>query len=71
MSNIFYYSNYSNLVSKIGANPRFQDEAIRSSDIVVVAIHKDFYPDLPKKLLAGKILIDVSNRSTVQRKSVL
>lgn len=59
------------LVEKVGANPRFQDEAIRSSNVVIVAVPKHFYEDLPTKLLAGKTVVDVSNRNTVQRKTIL
>ncbi len=43
-------------------------EAIAASDLVVVAIPKDFYTGLPANLLAGKTVVDVSNRSTVHRK---
>ncbi len=46
------------------------DEAIRSSmsNIVVLAVPKDFYERQPLDLLEGKVVIDCSNRSTVYRK---
>ncbi len=56
---------------KLGAQPRFHDEAIRGSDLVIIAIPRDFYLDLPLELLRGKIVVDVSNRTSVDRKSVL
>lgn len=64
-------SFFRELVTKIGANPRFHDEAIRSSDIVIVAVPKDFYVDLPLDLFEGKVVVDVSNRNSVARKSTL
>ena len=67
----FSFLIFRELVTKIGAHPRFHDEAIRSSDLVIVAIPKDFYRDLPLDLLAGKIVVDVSNRNSTARKSQL
>ena len=42
---------------------------ISAADVVIVAIPFDFYSSLPEDLLAGKIVVDVSNRSTVKRTS--
>ena len=44
---------------------------VSSADIVIVAIPFDFYSSLPSALLAGKIVVDVSNRATVKRNSEL
>jgi predicted dinucleotide-binding enzyme len=46
------------------------DEAVRlsNSNIIVLAVPNDFYDRQPFELFDGKILIDVSNRSTVYRK---
>jgi len=44
-------------------------EAACIPDIIVIAIPQPFYHSLPSELLKGKILIDVSNRSTVKRQS--
>ena len=37
------------------------------ADIVIVAIPFEFYSSLPVNLLAGKTVVDVSNRSTIKR----
>jgi len=42
-------------------------DSLASASIVVVAVPRDFYHTLPAHLLAGKILVDVSNRSTTRR----
>jgi len=44
---------------------------VSAADIVIVAIPFDFYSSLPSGLLAGKIVVDVSNRATVKRTSDL
>ena len=44
------------------------EEAIKSSDIIVMAIPKDFYKEQPLHLLEGKTVIDCSNRSSVKSK---
>lgn len=62
---------FSTLVTKVGAHPVSQDEAIDASDIIVIAVPRDFYEDLPVKKLSGKVLVDVSNRNTVARKTAL
>ena len=47
------------------------EEAIKSSDIIVMAIPKDFYKEQPLHLLEGKTVIDCSNRSSVKSKENL
>ena len=44
---------------------------VSRADIVIVAIPFEFYPSLPVSLLAGKTVVDVSNRSTSKRTSEL
>jgi len=39
------------------------------ADLVVVAVPKEFYTNLPLHLLKGKVVVDVSNRSTVKAKT--
>jgi predicted dinucleotide-binding enzyme len=58
------------LVTKVGAHIMKVDEAVRlsNSNIIVLAVPNDFYDRQPFELFDGKILIDVSNRSTVYRK---
>jgi hypothetical protein len=41
--------------------------SLQAATVVVVAVPREFYHTLPAHLLADKILIDVSNRSTVRR----
>ena len=60
-----------NLVSQTGAQSRLQEEAIDAADVVVIAVPKDFYTSLPLKRLAGKIIVDVSNRSTIHNKMTM
>ena len=57
-----------NLVEKFGASIVKIDEALQHSNLVVLAIPKDFYIKLDYHLFEGKIVIDVSNRLSVQRK---
>jgi predicted dinucleotide-binding enzyme len=64
-------SIFRQLVSKTGALSRYQAEAISSSNIIVIAVPKDFYTSLPADALAGKIVVDVSNRSTSHRKMTM
>jgi len=40
---------------------------VGSADVVIVAIPFDFYNTLPAGLLAGKVVVDVSNRNSVKR----
>lgn len=42
-------------------------EAACRAEIIIVAVPRGFYHTLPAPLLANKILVDVSNRSTVRR----
>ena len=44
------------------------DEALKHSNLVVLAIPKEFYVKLDSHLFESKTVIDVSNRSSVQRK---
>ena len=44
---------------------------VSRADIVIVAIPFKFYPSLPVSLLAGKVVVDVSNRSSSKRTSEL
>merc|ERR1711884_81167 len=56
------------LVEKIGAKLVTTEEAIRSSNIIVMAVPKNFYERQPLHLLEGKTVVDVSNRNSVYRK---
>ena len=56
------------LVDKIGAKLATTEEAIKSSNIIVMAVPKNFYERQPLHLLEGKTVIDVSNRNSVYRK---
>ena len=47
------------------------EEAIKCSDIIVMAIPKDFYKEQPLHLLEGKTVIDCSNRSSIKSKENL
>lgn len=58
-------------MSQTGAQLRLQEEAIDAADVVVIAVSKDFYTSLPLKRLAGKIVVDVSNRSTIHNKMTM
>ena len=62
------YLFYRTLVEKICAKIMKTEDAIASSHIIVMAIPKDYYKDQPMELLQGKIVVDVSNRTTVHRK---
>ena len=55
-------------MEKVGAKLISTEEAIKSSRIIILAVPKDFYERQPLHLLENKIIIDVSNRSTVYRK---
>jgi len=44
---------------------------LSAADIVIVAIPFKFYSSLPAGLLSGKVVVDVSNRATVNRTSEL
>jgi len=44
---------------------------VSRADIVIVAIPFEFYPSLPVSLLAGKVVVDVSNRSSSKRTTEL
>ena len=65
------HANSRALVSQTGAQSCLQEEAIDAADIVVIAVAKDFYTSLPLKRLAGKIVVDVSNRSTIHNKMTM
>jgi len=43
--------------------------SVAHADLVIVAVPRDFYHTLPIRLLAGKVVVDVSNRSSVRRTS--
>jgi len=53
------------LIEATGARMTSQVEAIASSQLVVVAVARDFYDTLPLHALQNKVLIDVSNGSDV------
>ena len=55
-------------MERIGAKLMSTKEAINASQVIVMAIPKDFYTNLDLHLLEGKTVIDVSNRSTTYRK---
>ena len=40
---------------------------VSSAEVILVAIPPTFYSSLPLELLAGKIVVDVSNRNKVRR----
>merc|ERR1711971_208669 len=58
------------LVLKTGAKLTSVEEAIRvsQSNIVILAVPKDFYEKQPIHLLEGKVVIDVSNRNSIYAK---
>ena len=58
------------LVLKTGAKLTSVEEAIRASqsNIVILAVPKDFYEKQPIHLLEGKVVIDVSNRNSIYAK---
>jgi predicted dinucleotide-binding enzyme len=37
------------------------------ADLVIVAVPKDFYSSIPTNLLKGKVVVDVSNRTSAKR----
>ena len=55
---------------KTGAKLTSVEEAIRvsQSNIVILAVPKDFYEKQPIHLLEGKVVIDVSNRNSIYAK---
>ena len=55
-------------MERIGAKLMSTKEAINVSQVIVMAIPKDFYASQDLHLLEGKTVIDVSNRSTTYRK---
>lgn len=55
------------MVKKTGAILLHQDEALAASYMVVVAVGRDHYDNLPTARLRGKILIDVANNTEVRR----
>jgi predicted dinucleotide-binding enzyme len=64
-----YFVNFSReFIESVGAHLTTVEDAVVGSDLVVVAIPKDFYVSLPVDLLSGKVVIDVSNRNSVHRK---
>lgn len=58
------------LVEKIGAKLTSVEDAVKesNSNIVILAVPKDFYDKQPLHLLEGKYVVDVSNRSSMYRK---
>ncbi|XP_076049953.1 metalloreductase STEAP4-like [Oratosquilla oratoria] len=52
------------LSSKPGTRLVSQDQAMRESEVILVAVGKDHYAKLPSHLLRGKVLIDVANNTT-------
>lgn len=44
-------------------------DSVAKADLVIVCIPKDFYASLPGPLMAGKVVVDVSNRSTSSKDS--
>ncbi|KAF2366324.1 Pyrroline-5-carboxylate reductase catalytic N-terminal [Trinorchestia longiramus] len=55
------------LVKQTGAILLHQDEALAASNMVVVAVGRDYYDDLPLARLKGKILIDVANNTQMRK----
>ena len=55
-------------MEKFGASIVKTEEALKHSNLVVLAIPKDFYLKLDSHLFEGRTVIDVSNRSSIQRK---
>ena len=55
------------LVRQTGATLVNQDAAAASSDIILIAVGRDYYDQLPFQLLKGKTLIDVSNNTEKRR----
>jgi len=58
------------LVTKTGAKLLSTEEAISASNsnIVILAVPKDYYERQPLKALEGKVVVDVSNRSSIYAK---
>ena len=55
------------MVKQTGAMLLGQDEALSLSDVVVVAVGRDHYDNLPIRQLSGKILIDVANNTEIRK----
>ncbi len=59
-------------LSEFGCRGVTQIEAIEASHIVIVAVPREFYADLPLSMIGtGKTVVDVSNRNSVKRKGTL
>merc|ERR1711973_428185 len=58
------------LVTKTGAKLLSTEDALATStsNIVILAVPKDFYERQPLKALEGKVVVDVSNRSSIYAK---
>merc|ERR1711997_414676 len=58
------------LVAKTGAKLLSTEEALATStsNIVILAVPKDFYEKRPLHLLEGKVVVDVSDRSSIYAK---
>ena len=72
------YLFYINSICLIKSNPRSlippnveitSLSSADTADLVIVALPKDFYHTIPAHLLRGKVVVDVSNRSSVKRNS--
>jgi len=63
-------SELAGLVAKTGAKLLSTEEALSASNsnIVILAVPKDFYERQPLKALEGKVVVDVSNRSSIYAK---
>jgi len=56
------------LVKKVGGRSTNQASALECSNLVIAAVPKEYYRDLPVNLLVGKLVVDVSNRNSIKRK---
>merc|ERR1719400_2960861 len=63
-------SELAGLVDKTGAKLLSTEEALSASNsnIVILAVPKDFYERQPLKALEGKVVVDVSNRNSIYSK---
>ena len=55
------------MVKQTGAMLLGQDEALAASNMVVIAVGRDHYENLPISKLRGKILIDVANNTEIRK----
>lgn len=55
------------MVKQTGAILMGQDEALSCSNMVVIAVGRDHYDNLPLAALKGKILIDVANNTEIRK----